>query len=58
MSKDFGGRYKRFKHVIFPQRPVSGKDMQCKRHEVLRNAPNSQQPFIDSDSEKGQFETP
>jgi len=25
-------------------------------NEVLRNAPNTQQPFIDSDSEKGQFE--
>lgn len=25
-------------------------------NEVLRNAPKSQQPFIDSDSEKGQFE--
>jgi hypothetical protein len=61
MSKAFGRRYKRFKHVIlhkdqFRERIRSGN--RPKRHEVLRNAPNSQQPFIDSDSEKGQFEPP
>jgi len=29
-----------------------------KTHIILRNEPNSQQPFIDLDSEKGQFEPP
>jgi hypothetical protein len=41
-----------FHQELFRQRLRTGNS-----HEVLQNAPNSQQPFIDSISEKGHLET-